>query len=92
MSAKKYMWEEWFGRTRVVLVRGVDYTCPQSTMSQLIRNAATKHSVRVRLQDTGEGFVVEVRHEARGELSVSSNPPSPIERIQGSALPQGSHS
>src|ERR1700681_2725127 len=38
---QKYPWEEWFERRRVVLMRGEDYRCSQSTMAQTIRNAAS---------------------------------------------------
>ena len=61
MAAKRlYKWEEWFGRRRIVLVRGVNYDCSQSTMVQMIRNNATRLGIRVRVLDTRDAIVVEV--------------------------------
>ena len=61
MAAKRlYQWEEWFGRRRTVLVRGVNYDCSQSTMAQMVRNNATRLGVRVRVLDTRDAVVVEV--------------------------------
>ena len=64
MAAKrKYRWEDWFGRRVAVLVRGVDYHCPQSTIVQAIRNAAVKYRKHIRLRDTGDTIIVEVIEE-----------------------------
>lgn len=60
MALGKYPWSSWFARTRVEIVRGVDYTISQSTMHQSIRNAASKAGVSVRLQDTGGSIIIEV--------------------------------
>lgn len=68
---KKYNWELWFVRDRTILLRGVDYTCSQSSMCQSIRNAATKHGVRVGLTDTGDAIMIEVK----GETSHPNTPP-----------------
>ena len=67
MAAKrKYRWEEWFGRGRTTLVYGEDYHCSQSAMTGMIRNAAIKYGVRVRLTDTRDYITIEV---ASGALS-----------------------
>lgn len=57
---RKYPWEEWLGRVRTVLLRGVHYRCSQSTMCQTIRNNASRRGLRVRLVDTGTEILVEV--------------------------------
>ena len=57
---RKYDWEAWFGRRRTVLARGVHYGCSQSAMSQMVRNAASRRGLRVRLADTGTAIVVDV--------------------------------
>lgn len=59
MGAKaKYPWYAWFERPRVEIVRGVDYTCSQSSMAQTIRNNASMRKLRVSIQDTGNGFII----------------------------------
>lgn len=60
---QKYKWELWFVRDKTVIRRGVDYDCSQSSMCQSIRNAATKHGVRVHLKDDGDAITIEVRGE-----------------------------
>src|SRR5579859_256308 len=60
VAVRKYPWEEWFGKPRTVLVRGVHYHCSQSTMAQTIRNNASARGLRVRLHDAGTEIVVEV--------------------------------
>ena len=61
MAAKrKYRWEEWFDRPRTTLVRGVDYRCSQSMMSQQVRSNASARGVSVRVADTGDSIIVEV--------------------------------
>ncbi len=62
MSQKIYYWEELFRQRRFVLRRGVDYTCQQGTMSQQIRNAASKYGVSASVVETDEGFTVIVHH------------------------------
>jgi hypothetical protein len=74
MAHRKYNWEEWFGRPETVLVHGIHYHCSQSTMSQTVRNNASRRGLRVRLVDTGTEIFVEVlraKADARGELPVS---------------------
>lgn len=64
---RKYQWEEWFGRRRTVLVRGVHYHCSQSTMAQTVRNNASARGLHVRLLDTGTSLVIETRTGRDGE-------------------------
>lgn len=61
---KIYKWEEWFGRDRIVLIRGIHYHCSQSTMCQTIRNNASKKGVSVKLLDAGSEIVIEVRRRS----------------------------
>lgn len=60
---QKYKWELWFVRDKTVLLRGVDYDCSQSSMVQSIRNAATRHGVRVHIEDEGDTITIEVKGE-----------------------------
>lgn len=60
MPARKYSWEDWFGRPRTTLVRGTHYQISQSAMVQSIRNAASARGVRTHLRDLGNAIVVEV--------------------------------
>ncbi len=70
MAAKrKYRWEEWFGRRRTVLTRGVDYHCSQSSICQAVRNEAWRRGMRVHIIDDKESIVVEVTG-TRGVLPV----------------------
>ncbi len=68
-----YAWEDWFGRARTVLRRGVDYHCSQSTMVQMVRSRASERGLRVRLVDIGVGVVIEVLG-LRGEVGVGTIP------------------
>lgn len=54
MPAKIYDWDKWFARRRFRLLRGTHYFCSQSTMSQQIRNAATKRGLQVSITE-GKG-------------------------------------
>lgn len=56
----KYRWADWLSNPRTVLVRGKDYHTSQSTMTAMIRNAASHRRVRVRLKDCGDSIVIEV--------------------------------
>lgn len=62
-ARRKYQWEEWFGRRRTILVRGVDYHCSQASMVQSIRNGASTRGVRVSVADEGDSIVIEVTSE-----------------------------
>ncbi len=64
MPAKRiYPWEEWFARSRVVLVRGVDYDLEQGNMMSLIRNAASLHRINIKLLGRGDSIVVWTRKQ-----------------------------
>jgi hypothetical protein len=53
-----YRWEQWFRAEKFILRRGVDYTCPTSSMIQQLRNAASRHRVSVRILDLGDSLTV----------------------------------
>jgi len=57
---RKYPWEEWLKRPRIVLVRGIHYECSQSTMSQSVRNNASARGLRIRIQDTGDTIIIDI--------------------------------
>ncbi len=66
MSAKRlYSWEDWFDRGGTTLVRGVDYHCSQYAMVAQVRNAASKHGVKVRVADSGNTITIEVTGEVQ---------------------------
>lgn len=56
---RKYPWRRWLTAERTVIHAGIDYTLTQSIMYATIRNAASKHKVKVNLIDTGKGFIIE---------------------------------
>ena len=60
---KKYDWETWFAQGRVVIRRGVDYFCTQSSMASQVRNAASRRGIRVRLIDNDNSFAIEAVDE-----------------------------
>lgn len=64
MPATLYQWSEWFAKARVTLRRGVDYSCPQSTMVQQIRSAASRRKIKVTVDDRDTEIVVEVVKDA----------------------------
>lgn len=55
-----YPWEQWFARPRCLITYGIDYQCAQSSMTQMIRNNASKRGLRVRLTDCGTEIMIEV--------------------------------
>lgn len=63
---RKYKWEEWFGRPSTRVVRGVHYYCSQSSMCQAIRNRASQRGLRIRLTDTGNEILIQVRRAGGG--------------------------
>ena len=54
-----YPWNDWLGKPRTVILRGVHYRCSQSSMQTQIRNAASRRGVKVRLIDTNTEFIIE---------------------------------
>lgn len=61
MTRKRlYRWEEWFGRPRTTIVRGVDYACSQGVMWQMVRNEAWRRRKRIRVTDHNDRLVIEV--------------------------------
>ena len=86
---KLYPWEDWLGKPRTVILRGVHYRCSQASMAQSIRNAASQRGVRVRVVDTNTEIIIEVKDETRGELPVSSDSNGPPVRLESCPLPQG---
>lgn len=63
MAARKYPWEEWFGKPRTVVRRGIDYQISQGMMYQTIRNNASMRRMRVHVEDIGTGMVINVLGE-----------------------------
>ena len=67
MNTRIYDWPAWLsapqedGVCRTLLVRGVDYQTSQATMSQIIRNAACKLHLVVRVVDLDDRLFVATR-------------------------------
>lgn len=59
---KNYPWQQWFKRRRFVLRRGEDYFCPQGSMAQQIRNAASRLDLLITLIEEDESFTVFVKN------------------------------
>jgi hypothetical protein len=57
---RKYDWDTWFDRPVTILRRGVHYQCPQSTMANSIRNAASRMGLSVSVEDRGDSIVMKV--------------------------------
>lgn len=57
---RRYPWNAWLRSPRVEIVHGVDYTQSQSSMCQMIRNAASRRGVSVQLEDKSDRIVIEV--------------------------------
>lgn len=57
---KTYPWEEWFSTPSTVIVKGLDYKCSQSTMCQMIRNAASQRRISVTPEDHGVSIHIKV--------------------------------
>ena len=66
---RKYNWEEWLlgKESIVVLLGGLDYSCSQSTMVQMIRNEASERGVRVRIIDRRDSILIQ-RLKLRNEI------------------------
>jgi hypothetical protein len=76
---RKYAWEDWFAQGGFVLVRGIHYQCPQSTIVQAIRNNASMRGLRIRLQDTGLTVVVTVvGRKGEADDTVSHTDKAPV--------------
>ena len=84
---KLYPWEDWLGRPRTVILRGVHYRCSQSSMAQNIRNEASRRGVRVRVVDTNTEITIEVKDDSRGELPVNSGSNGSPVQMESCPLP-----
>lgn len=65
---RTYRWDDWLlgpadvdGQHREVLVRGEDYDCSQSAMSQQVRTAARQRRLLVSITDMDDRLVVITR-------------------------------
>ena len=80
MAAKrKYNWDTWFDRPITVLRRGVHYMCPQSTMANSIRNAASRMGLSVSVEDRGDSIVMRVPSAIphTDQIAVAGQPDAP---------------
>lgn len=77
-NRRKYDYERWFDDHPTVIVRGVDYHCSQSTMSQALRNRASMMGINISLVDTGDTIEVRVvlkKKKARSEVHHTDKAP-----------------
>lgn len=56
----RYPWERWFAQTRFTLLRGVDFHCSTSSMTQLIRQNASNRRKGVLVKDGGDRIDVQI--------------------------------
>ena len=76
---RKYPWEAWFGQPRTVIKYGVDYKLSQTMMYITIRNNASLRGLRIRLEDTRDGFII----ETIGRISDTAPYPKPETALTG---------
>ena len=70
MPARAYDWENWFGRRKFTLRRGLDFACACGVMAQQVRNAAWQRGLKVQIE------------EGANLLRVVVRPPKPKEEPQ----------
>jgi hypothetical protein len=71
--AKAYRWSKWFQEAEgFQVVRGRDFDCTMTAMTQQVRNNAIKHGVKVSIKEEGDTLYVKIRRP-----NASSTPPSP---------------
>ena len=63
LYGRRYPWDAWFTRGRVLLVRGIDFNGRMDTFSQQVRRAAVSRrlSIVLTVDDDGRSLTVEVR-------------------------------
>lgn len=59
-NIRKYPWDRWLRRRRLVLTRGVQFHCEPHGMAQQVRNAAAKRNKRVSININGSTVRVEI--------------------------------
>lgn len=57
---RRYYWYTWLQQPTTTLVRGVDYDCSQSAITQQARSEASARGVRVSIKDHGNSITIEV--------------------------------
>lgn len=63
---RKYPWEEWFGRPRTVIRRGVHYHCSTVVMWQQVRNNGYARGVQFRLEEGPDSITIHVLGSENG--------------------------
>lgn len=62
MRKRQYHWENWLGRVdrgeAVVLRYGEDYSVPQTTIAQQVRNEAARRSIPIKIEDSGLSLTI----------------------------------
>lgn len=61
-----YPWEFWLARQRLVLRRGRDYACTNSTMASNVRNAASQRGISISVEERDGGLVVTIHGPSAG--------------------------
>ena len=65
--ARQYPWSVWFESGRFTLLKGRDYTCTQMSMSQQVRNVASKKGYKVTVSEVPGGLLVQVTNTRKPE-------------------------
>lgn len=58
-------WDEWFSRPKTTIRYGTDYTIGAGSMSQQIRNAASKKGYRVSVSEGHQCLIITVHNPGR---------------------------
>lgn len=56
----RYPWRNWFGKKRMVLVRGTHYHCLSHGMAGMVRNTARRYGVTVSVSVADNSVTFEV--------------------------------
>jgi hypothetical protein len=55
-----YPWDDWFSKPKKRVVRQRDFKIGSASMSQQIRQAASKRGISVSLEEVEDGFIINV--------------------------------
>ena len=70
MSAPRiYPWESWLKRRRFTLLRGRDYACSASAMTQMLRNLASQANLQAHVVEVEGGVTVLLKRRKRAKAA-----------------------
>lgn len=59
---RRYPWQDWFGRGEFTLLRGKDFHCKTHGMAAMVRNAASRHRIRIHMEQDELRLKIKVIH------------------------------